>query len=248
MLEGKHHKRDGIIFLLVQMTQKQRQILEKAENYVRKAMSGEGSGHDWWHVARVKRQAAAIAATEQGCRAYIALCAALLHDIKDWKFAGGDEEAGPKEAGRLMLKFGASGDDAQQVMQIVREVSYKGAGVRTLGTTLEARVVQDADRLDAMGAIGIARCFAYGGSRSRAIFDPAEKPVLHLSFAQYKRSKGSSINHFYEKLLLLKARMQTKEGRRLAAHRDRFMRDYLRAFFREWGVKPLPFGPRRKGA
>jgi uncharacterized protein len=240
MFEGDHHKRDKGIFLLLRMTQKQRQILKKLEQAVQKAMSGEGTGHDWWHVARVLRNATDIAKKERACDPFIVGAAALLHDIRDWKFAGGDEEAGPKEAGRLMRRFGAPEPDTDRVMQAIREVSFKGAGVKTKPRSLEARIVQDADRLDALGALGIARCFAYGGSRNREIYVPGEKPTLHQSFAQYKKSKGNSINHFYEKLLLLRSRMNTREGKRMATQRDSFMRDYLRAFFREWGIKPPP--------
>ena len=217
------------------MNRTQRKILAQIEASVKKAMSGEASGHDWWHVARVAANAAKIAAAEPRADPFIVRAAALLHDLKDWKFAGGDEEAGPREALRLTKRFGATAEAAAQVAAIVREVSFKGAGVKSKPLSLEGRIVQDADRLDAIGAIGIARCFAYGGMKKREIYDPAVKPVLHKSFAHYKKSKGHSINHFYEKLLLLKARMNTKEGRRLAKTRDAFMRAYLKNFHAEWG-------------
>ena len=219
------------------MSPKQRQILKKIEAEVKKTMSGEGSGHDWWHVARVASNAAKIAQAETKADPFITLCAALLHDIKDWKFAGGDEEAGPREAIRIMKRFDAGSLERARVAQVIREVSYKGAGVKTKPSSLEAQIVQDADRLDAIGAIGIARCFAYGGMKNREIYSPLEKPVMHQSFAHYKKSKGHSINHFYEKLLLLKSRMNTKGGKKLALARDKFMRDYLKNFYLEWNGK-----------
>lgn len=152
----------------------------------------------------------------------------------DWKFHGGDEEAGPKIAGRLLRRLKADPGLVFRVQQVVREVTFKGAGVKDRPSSLEARLVQDADRLDALGAIGIARTFAYGGARGRSMYEPGEKPVMHKSFAAYKKSRGHSINHFYEKLLLLKGRLHTREARRIAAGRDKMMRDFLRRFFKEW--------------
>lgn len=216
------------------MTQNQRQIIKKVESYVKKAMSGEGSGHDWWHVARVAGSALLISKGEPKADPFIVQAAALLHDIKDWKFAGGDEEAGPREATRLLKRLGSDPSDTDRIVEIMREVTYKGAGVKTRPSSLEGKIVQDADRLDAMGAIGIARCFAYGGMKGREIYNPHEFPVMHPSFTRYKKSKGHSINHFYEKLLLLKSRMNTKTGRRLALQRDKFMRNYLKNFYSEW--------------
>lgn len=233
-MKENHLKRDVPAFPWVPMTAKERQILKKTAAYVKKAMSGEGSGHDWWHVARVAQNAALISKGEPKANPFVVGAAALLHDIKDWKFSGGDEEAGPREAARLLKKLGADPESVSHIAQIMREVTYKGAGVKTKPSSLEGKIVQDADRLDALGAIGIARCFAYGGMRGREIYNPEEKPILHKSFAQYKKAKGHSVNHFYEKLLLLTSRMNTKTGRRLAKARDRFMRNYLKNFFAEW--------------
>jgi uncharacterized protein len=176
-----------------------------------------------------------IARFEPQADPFIVRAAALLHDIKDWKFADGDEEAGPREAARLLKRFGADPAFISRVSQVVREVTFKGAKVKDRPTSLEAKIVQDADRLDAIGAVGIARCFAYGGMKGREIYNPHEKPVLHKSFAQYKKSKGHSLNHFYEKLLLLKGRMNTRQGEKLALARDKFMREYLKNFYAEWG-------------
>jgi uncharacterized protein len=215
------------------MNQKQRQILLNIELAVKRQMSKEGTGHDWWHVSRVLKNSKKIAASLTKADSFLIQAAALLHDIRDWKFSRGDEEAGPREADRLLKKYGTEKESRIRVSQIIRELSYKGAGVKTRPSSLEGKIVQDADRLDAMGAIGIARCFAYGGSMGREIYNPAEKPKLHKNFAAYKKSKGHSINHFYEKLLLLKSRMNTLEGRRLAVKRDSFMRSYLQHFYQE---------------
>ena len=158
----------------------------------------------------------------------------MLHDLADWKFRGGDEEAAPREAGRWLRRLKAPSDRIARVQAICREVSYKGAGVKDRPSSLEARIVQDADRLDAIGAVGIARTFAYGGAKGRSIYEPGEPPRLHCSFAQYRRSRGHTINHFHEKLLLVKARLHTREARRLARSRHAFMEVFLRRFHREW--------------
>jgi uncharacterized protein len=185
-------------------------------------------------VARVARNALKIAGSEPGADRFIVQAAALLHDIKDWKFARGSDEAGPREATRLLKRLGASVGETQAVAEVIRGCSFKGAAVKTKPGSIEGKIVQDADRLDAIGAIGIARCFAYGGMKRREIYQPGKKPVLHRSFVHYKKSKSHSINHFYEKLLLLKSRMNTRGGRRLAVSRHRFMRDFLMQFFAEW--------------
>jgi uncharacterized protein len=204
---------------------------------VRKAMEGEGSGHDWWHVWRVWRLAERLARTEPKADRTVVALGALLHDLGDWKFHGGDEEAAPREAGRLLSRLGATRETIARVQAVCREVSYKGAGVADRPTSLEARVVQDADRLDAIGAIGVARTFAYGGAKGRSIYVPSEKPVMHRSFAAYKKSRGHTINHFHEKLLLLKDRLHTKEARRIARNRHSFLVQFLRRFHEEWKGK-----------
>src|SRR5262245_57212935 len=157
-------------------------LIRKAEAASKKALSRDATGHDWWHTHRVRRMALKLAREEgRGDKAVVEL-ASLLHDVGDWKFYGGDEEAGPRIAGRLLKKLGAEAGLIGRVQQVVREVTFKGAGVKDRPSSIEARLVQDADRLDAIGAVGIARCFAYGGSRGRAIYTPGEKPVLHKSF------------------------------------------------------------------
>ena len=165
----------------------------------------------------------------------VAELGALLHDIADWKFHGGDEAVGPREAERLLVQEGAPRRIIEAVVAIVAAVSFKGAGVRNEMRSLEGQCVQDADRLDAIGAIGIARCFAYGGHDGRLIHDPEVAPVAHQTAAAYKAARGSSINHFHEKLLLLKDRMNTASGRALAEERHRYMEDFVSQFLREWG-------------
>ena len=211
-----------------------KRLVDEVAAAVRKAMEGEGSGHDWWHVWRVWRLAERIGRTEKKTDRTVVALGALLHDLGDWKFHGGDEEAAPREAGRLLSRLGATKEAILRVQAVCREVSYKGAGVADRPTSLETRIVQDADRLDAIGAIGIARTFAYGGAKGRSIYDPGEKPVLHRTFAAYKKSRGHTINHFHEKLLLLKGRLHTREARRLARDRHAYLVDFLKQFHREW--------------
>lgn len=159
--------------------------------------------------------------------------AALLHDIADWKLHDGDSSVGPKMAKDWLDSLDLDSSISELVCRIIANISFKGAGVERLPLSLEGQVVQDADRLDAMGAIGIARAFAYGGAKGRAIYDPAAKPTEHTSPEAYLRG-GTTINHFYEKLLLLKGRMNTATGRAMADDRHRFMEEYLRRFYEEW--------------
>lgn len=208
-------------------------VLARTEAHVREAMSGEGTGHDWWHVHRVRRMALRLAADE-GADPYVTELAALLHDIADHKFHGGDETAGPRAARAWLEGAGADAATVRHVCAIVAGVSFKGAGVETPMPTPEGRVVQDADRLDAMGAIGIARAFAYGGSRGRPLHEPGSAPEAHASFEAYQASTGATTRHFHEKLLLLGDRMHTAAARRVAEGRHRFMEEYLARFAAEW--------------
>jgi uncharacterized protein len=204
---------------------------------VRRRMEGDGTGHDWWHVWRVWKTAERLARSERKADPVIVSLGALLHDVGDWKFHGGDEEAAPREAAKFLRKARAERAVVDRVAQVCREISFKGAGVADRPTSLEARIVQDADRLDAIGAVGIARAFAYGGAKGRLLFEPGVKPVLHGSFAAYKKSKSHTINHFYEKLLLLKERLHTKAARRIARERHAFLLTYLKRFHAEWNGK-----------
>ncbi len=199
-------------------------------------MQGDTSGHDWWHTHRVVQTALRIAG-EEGADPFVVELAALLHDLADWKLAGGDESAGPRVARQWLEGLGADGNAVDHVCEIVGGVSFKGAGVPTPMRTAEGRVVQDADRLDAIGAIGIARTFAYGGHAGREIHNPAAVPCQHGSFEEYKNSTSPTTLHFHEKLLLLKDRMNTPAGRRIAGERHDFMKEYLDRFYREWEGK-----------
>lgn len=209
-------------------------LVGRVASHVQARFASEGSGHDWHHIHRVWNLARQIGEAE-GADAEITALGALLHDIADWKFHGGDDSVGPREAERLLAAEGAPRDLVDAVVGIVAAVSFKGAGVKNEMRSLEGKCVQDADRLDALGAIGIARCFAYGGHAGRLIHDPDQLPVMHATAAAYKSATGTSLNHFHEKLLLLKDRMNTPTGRALAEERHRFMEDFVRQFLREWG-------------
>ncbi len=200
--------------------------------HVRTELAGEATGHDWFHTERVWRNAVRIG-TEEGADLLVVQLAALLHDIADWKFSG-DETAGPREAESWLTAIGLADATIAHVCEVIARLSFKGAGVEDALTSLEGRVVQDADRLDALGAIGIARAFAYGGYKHRLIYDPGIPPHLHATFEEYRTSTGTTINHFYEKLLLLKDRMHTRTARRIAEERHRFMEEFLKQFHREW--------------
>ena len=208
-------------------------IIDKTCRFVEEKLAGEGSGHDWWHIYRVWNLAKNIAGQE-GANLIIVELSALLHYIADWKFHNGDDSIGPKLAEQFLVENQVERRVIDPVIEIITSISYKGAGVPTPMNTLEGKVVQDADRLDAIGALGIARTFAYGGHKNRLIYHPEEKPVLHQSFEDYKKNDGHTINHFYEKLLLLKDRMNTASGKRLAEARHQFMQAYLDQFYKEW--------------
>lgn len=209
------------------------EAITRTTEHIKSLLSGEGTGHDWWHVYRVWQNAKRIG-TDEGADMFIVELAALLHDIADWKFHDGDDSAGPRAAQAWLEKIDVDEAVIERVCMIIKEVSFKGAGVHTPPTTLEGKVVQDADRLDALGAIGIARAFAYGGHKNREIYNPEISPVLHQSFEEYKTAVGTTINHFHEKLLLLKGLMNTNAGRQTAEKRHRFMEEYLRRFLDEW--------------
>ena len=208
-------------------------IVAETERLVRDRLGDESTGHDWWHADRVRVTAVRIAAVE-GADPLVVELAALLHDVDDYKFSG-DEEAGSRFARSYLLSAGVSVNTADQVADIIRWMSFKGAKVELPELSLEGKCVQDADRLDAMGAIGIARTFAYGGFVRRPIHDPDVPAVMHASADAYINSKGTTINHFHEKLLLLREWMNTDFGRKLADERHRYMVDFLERFHTEWG-------------
>ena len=213
-----------------------KQIILKTADYVKEKLGGEGSGHDWWHIYRVWETAVKIAAREKADR-FIVELAALLHDIADWKFNDGDAKAGSRKAREWLMSLNVDEAAIQHVCQIIDDISFKGAGVKTAMKTAEGSIVQDADRLDAIGAIGIARAFAYGGDKERELYNPEIKPEFHNSFEQYKNSKGPTINHFHEKLLLLKDLMNTGTAKKIAEDRHRYMENYLQRFYDEWEGK-----------
>ena len=219
--------------LPVENKMKKKQIIESTAEFIKARLKGEGSGHDWWHIYRVWRTAIKINEQEKGDNFIIQL-AALLHDVADWKFHDGNEEIGPQLAREWLEGSDVDERVIRNVCQIIRDISFKGAGVITQMKTPEGMIVQDADRLDAIGAIGIARAFAYGGSKGREIYNPDIMPESHNSFEQYKKSKGTSVNHFYEKLLLLKDLMNTKTARKIAKKRHDVMVDFLVHFHNEW--------------
>ncbi|GLC30923.1 HD domain-containing protein [Clostridium omnivorum] len=208
-------------------------VINNTIEYVKAKLEGEGSGHDWWHVYRVWKNSILISENEK-VDMYIVELAALLHDIGDWKFYNGDETVGPRLAREWLNKNGVDESIVQQVSNIIGKMSYKGKGVKSEMDTIEGMVVQDADRLDAIGAIGIARAFAYGGSKGREMYNPNRKPEYHETFEQYKSSTGTTINHFYEKLLLLKDLMNTNTAKKIAAERHEFMENFLEQFYGEW--------------
>jgi uncharacterized protein len=209
------------------------ETIKATQNYVYTLLSGEGSGHDWWHVLRVWNNARHIAANEKA-DLYVVELAALLHDIGDHKFHDGDETIGPRMAREWLEQQQVGEEVIHHVCSIIKDLSYKGAGTSSAMPTLEGRVVQDADRLDAIGAIGIARAFAYGGHMNREMYNPAIEPVLHNSFEAYKSSTAPTINHFYEKLLLLKDRMHTSTAKKMALQRHQYMQSFLEQFYAEW--------------
>lgn len=211
----------------------QEAIIEKTAEYVQKELQGESSGHDWWHVHRVWKSARKIGLTEKQANLFVVELAALLHDIADWKFYDGDLSVGPRRAREWLAQLNVSFDITNKVAEIIEQTSFKGIGVKGKTTSLEAKIVQDADRLDAIGAIGIARAFAYGGAKGREIYNPHIKPEYHENAEQYARNKSPTINHFHEKLLHLKNLMNTGEGKKLAEARHSFMQGFLEVFLNE---------------
>lgn len=211
----------------------QRAILNETEAFVRETLKHAEGGHDWWHIQRVRNTAMTIGRHE-GADLFIIELGALLHDIADSKFHGGNDEIGPAKAAEFLQSIGCNQKDIYHVQNIVRYISYKGGHQSKNFRSLELAVVQDADRLDAIGAIGIARAFNYGGFKNRALHDPDVPPNLQMDAETYKKNNGPTINHFYEKLLLLKDLMNTGSGRRMAAERHAYLLGFLDQFFREW--------------
>lgn len=211
----------------------QREVIQSVAHEVRMRLQGEGSGHDWWHVLRVWNMAKHLCEQERA-DFFVVELAALLHDVADWKFHDGDDTVGPRVAREILEEQDVDSHVVDHVANIISTMSFKGAGVVTPMETLEGKIVQDADRLDAIGAIGIARTFAYGGNKNREMYNPEQKPTMHDSKDAYFSGGSHTINHFYEKLLLLKDRMNTNAAKQIAEGRHRFMEEYLERFYREW--------------
>lgn len=209
------------------------EIITETVRFVQTRLAEAEGGHDWWHIHRVWTNAKRIACEEQ-VDPYVVELAALLHDIADSKFHDGDEEIGPRTAQQFLASLPVDSQVVDHVVHIIRSVSFKGGHNEGGFHSPELAVVQDADRLDAIGAIGIARSFNYGGHKGRGLYDPGIPPNLHMSKEEYKHSTAPTINHFYEKLLLLKDKMNTETGRKMAEERHRFMEAYLDQFYREW--------------
>lgn len=212
-------------------------IIKRTADYVKGLFENDGSGHDWWHIYRVWKMAAQLATHYPSADHIVIELAALLHDIADWKYHDGDHDIGPRKAMAWCQQF----DDLTEAQvdhigDIISKVSFKGAGASLPTMTLEGQIVQDADRLDAIGAIGIARTFAYGGHKGQLMHDPSIMPISNESAASYTNTDkvGTTVNHFYEKLLLLKDRMHTEAGRRMAEDRHQYMEAFLERFYSEW--------------
>lgn len=212
-------------------------FLKDALHLAKTFHSSDTTGHDWWHVYRVWSMAKHIAQLE-GANMMIVELAALLHDMDDHKMEGADWENFPN-ARKTLQSINVDNKMIDSVIGVIKEVSFKGAKVDTTPTSLEACVVQDADRLDAIGAIGIARAFAYGGSKHRKIFDPDVPASVHGSFEEYKKSEGTTLNHFYEKLLLLKDMLNTATAKAIAINRHEYMERFVEHFLDEWEMKDV---------
>jgi len=208
-------------------------IIQKTITYVKQELANAEGGHDWWHIERVWKTAKQIAKSER-VDVLIVELGALLHDIADSKFNGGDETVGPRKAREFLATQDVSSEVIDHVILIIENISYKGGKEAQKFKSAELDVVQDADRLDALGAIGIARTFNFGGFKNREIYNPTIPPNLHMTKEEYKKSTAPSINHFYEKLLLLKDLMNTATGKAMAQQRHDYMEGFLEQFYKEW--------------
>ncbi len=209
------------------------QIIENTILFVKNKLAQAEGGHDWFHIERVYKNALLIAKEEE-CDLTVVKLAALLHDIADSKFHNGDESIGPKVAREFLESQKVSEDIILHVIAIIENISFKGGNFEKKFHSKELEIVQDADRLDAIGAIGIARTFIYGGFKNRVIYDPNIPPKMNMSKEEYKNSEAPTLNHFYEKLLLLKDKMNTKTGKKIAQKRHDFMVTFLSHFYAEW--------------
>jgi len=210
--------------------------IQKTIDFVQETLANAEAGHDWFHIERVFKTAQTINQQENGDELVVAF-AALLHDIADPKFNNGDEELGPNMAASFLASIAVEDEVIAHVKLIIQNMSFKNSFDGSGFTSKEMQIVQDADRLDAIGAIGIARAFTYGGFKNRVLYDPAILPEVHLNKESYKNTTAPTINHFYEKLLLLKDMMNTEAGKTIAIERHNFMLLYLEHFYKEWEGK-----------
>lgn len=208
-------------------------IIDKTILFVKKQLENAEGGHDWFHIERVYKNALLIA-QEEACDLTVVKLGALLHDIADSKFHNGDELIGPKTARAFLESENVAEETVVHVINIIENISFKGGNFERKFSSKELEIVQDADRLDAIGAIGIARCFNYGGFKNRALYNPAIQPKLNMSKEEYKNSDSPTLNHFYEKLLLLKDKMNTVTGKKIAEARHQYMQNFLAQFYAEW--------------
>ncbi|WP_323787346.1 HD domain-containing protein [Psychroserpens sp.] len=215
------------------MTKDQLQHIKLTEAFVKTTLESAEGGHDWFHTLRVFKNSLLISKNEK-VNDYIVALGALLHDIADSKFHNGDEAIGPQKAREFLFIIDVDSETIEHVVSIIENISFKGGNVTKSFSSIELDVVQDADRLDALGAIGIARTFNYGGFKNRKLYDPSIAPDMHMTKEVYKASTAPTINHFYEKLLLLKDRMNTKTGMQIAESRHKFMETFLQQFYAEW--------------
>lgn len=211
------------------------ETIQKTIAFVKEKLEGAEAGHDWFHIERVWKLSQKIADTEGGNREVVEL-AALLHDIADPKFHDGDETLALKISEELMNSLNVSQEVVEQVLFIIKNISFKNRGEIPENPPIELKIVQDADRLDAIGAIGIARTFNFGGFKNNLMYHPEIPPKLNMSKEEYKKNEGTTINHFYEKLLLLKDLMNTDSAKKIAAERHDFMLKFLEQFYKEWNV------------
>ncbi|GAO42601.1 HD domain-containing protein [Flavihumibacter petaseus] len=215
-------------------------VINNTVSFVRQTLENAEAGHDWFHTERVWKTARTMAENEYADQLVIEL-AALLHDIADAKFYDGDESIGPRIAGDFLVTQGVPAATIEKIRFIIEHISFKGGKSTTPHRPIELDIIQDADRLDAIGAIGIARAFHYGGFKNRKLYDPSVPPADYADATAYRNSDAPTINHFYEKLLLLKDKMNTATGRAMAQERHQFMEQFLNQFYREWEGK-LPTG------
>jgi uncharacterized protein len=208
-------------------------LIDNTIVFVKEKLQNAEAGHDWFHIERVYKNALLIALDEE-CDLTIVKLGALLHDIADSKFNDGDETVGPRVARAFLESQNASEETIVHVINIIENISFKGGNFEKKFTSKELEIVQDADRLDALGAIGIARTFNYGGFKNRQLYNPAIAPKLNMNKEEYKNSESPTLNHFYEKLLLLKDKMNTPTGKKLAEQRHKFMEHFLAQFYAEW--------------